>query len=98
MRIALLAVLTVLVSAGAVPAQNKSGSIDLEYKPRTPPVRPVPQKKLEEDTAQAIREIDRRRSDQTLRSAQPTPMRKPNVDPDLTGGIQTRGLSDTLRR
>lgn len=98
MRIALLAVLTVLLSAGAVPAQNTPGSIDLEYKPRTPPVRPVPKKKLEEDTAQAIREIDRRRSDETLRNAQPTPMRKPNVDPDLTGGIQTRGLSDTLRR
>lgn len=98
MRNVLLAVLTLLMSAGAVAAQNKSGSIDLEYKPRTPPVQPVPPKKLEEDTAQAIQEIDRRRSDQTLRSTQPAPMRKPNVDPDLTGGIQTRGLSDALRR
>ncbi|HEY7205203.1 MAG TPA: hypothetical protein VIA61_12945 [Methylomirabilota bacterium] len=95
MRIALLTVLMWLVSAGAVPAQNKSGSIDLEYKPRTPPLRPVPQKKLDEDTAQAIQEINSRR---TLRDAQPAPTRKPNVDPDVTGGIQTRGLSDTLRR
>ena len=95
MRIVLLAALMLLVSAGAVPAQNKSGSIDLEYKPRTPPVQPVPKKKLDDDTAQAIQEINERR---TLREAQPAPMRKPNVDPDLTGGIQTRGLSDTLRR
>ena len=98
MRIALLAVLMLLVSAGAVAAQNKSGSIDLEYKPRTPPVRPVPPKNIEEDTAQAIQEIDRRRADQTMRKQQPAPLRKPNVDPDVTGGIQTRGLSDTLRR
>jgi hypothetical protein len=95
MRITLLTVLMLLVSAGAVPAQSKSGSIDLEYKPRTPPVQPVPQKKLDEDTVQAIQEINGRR---TLRDAQPAPMRKPNVDPDLTGGIQTRGLSDALRR
>jgi hypothetical protein len=98
MKIVPLAVLILLVSVGAVPAQNKSGSIDLEYKPRTPPVHPVPPQKLEEDTAQAIREIDQRRTDQTLRNAQPAPMRKPNLDPDLTGGVQTRGLSDTLRR
>lgn len=98
MRIARLAVLMLLLSAGAVAAQNASGSIDLEYKPRTPPLQPVPPRKIEEDTAQAIQEIDRRRSDEALRKAQPAPMRKPNVDPDLTGGIQTRGLSDTLRR
>lgn len=98
MRKVLLAVLTLVVSAGAVAAQDKSGSIDLEYKPRTPPVQPVPPRKLEQDTAQAIQEIDRRRSDQALRNSQPAPIRKPNVDPDLTGGIQTRGLSDTLRR
>ena len=98
MKIALLAVLMLLVSAGSVPAQNKSGSIDLEYKPRTPPIRPVPPSQLEADTAQAMREIDRQRSGQALRNAQPTPLRKPNVDQDVTGGIQTRGLSDTLRR
>ncbi|HEX7788349.1 MAG TPA: hypothetical protein VF653_19170 [Methylomirabilota bacterium] len=98
MRTALLAVLMLLVSAPAVSAQSKSGSIELEYKPRTPPVRPVPPKKIEEDTAQAIQEIDRRRADQAMRKQQPAPLRKPNLDPDVTGGIQTRGLSDTLRR
>ena len=45
-----------------------------------------------------MREIDQQRSEQALRQAQPTPLRKPNVDQDVTGGIQTRGLSDTLRR
>lgn len=93
-----LALLIVLVSAGAAPAQSKSGSIDLEYKPRTPALRPVPPKKLEEDTAQAVRELDRRRTDEMLQKAQPGPARRPNVDPDLSGGIQTRGLNDALRR
>jgi hypothetical protein len=93
-----LAVLILLVSAGSVPAQNRSGSIELEYKPRTPLIRPVPPKQLEADTAQAMQEIDRQRNDQELRKAQPTPLRKPNVDPDVTGGIQTCGLSDALRR
>ena len=58
----------------------------------------MPPKKIEEDTAQAIQEIDRRRADQAMRKQQPAPLRKPNLDPDVTGGIQTRGLSDTLRR
>ena len=98
MRTLALALLIVVVSAGAVPAQSKSGSIDLEYKPRTPALRPVPPKKLEEDTAQAVREIDRRRTDEMLRKAQPTPPRRPDVDPDVTGGIQTRGLNNALGR
>lgn len=98
MRTVPLAVLIVLVSAGVAPAQSTSGSIDLEYKPRTPAVRPVPPKKLEEDTAQAVQELARRRTDDMLRKAEPAPARRPNVDPDLTGGIQTRGLNDALRR
>jgi hypothetical protein len=33
-----------------------------------------------------------------LRDNQPSPMRRPDLDRDVTQGIQTRGLSDALRR
>lgn len=98
MRTLPLALLVLLGSAGAVPAQSKAGSLDLDYKPRAPAVQPVPPKKVEEDTAQAVREIDRQRTDQMLRDAQPSPPRRPDLDRDVTGGVQTRGLNDALRR
>lgn len=98
MKTLALAALIVVVGAGAVPAQNKAAPLDLEYKPRVPALRPVPPRKVEEDTAQAVRELDRQRTDQMLREAQPGPARRPDLDRDLTGGIQTRGLNDALRR
>ena len=54
-----LALLLLLASAGIATAQTKSsGTLDLEYKQRTPAVRPVPPRKIEEDTAQAVRELE----------------------------------------
>jgi hypothetical protein len=99
MKTLLLAVLLMLASAGiaaaqTAPAQTKSqGQLDLEYKQRTPALRPVPPRKLEEDTAQAVRELSRQRTDRMLREAQPTPSRRPDLDRDVTQGIQTRGLN-----
>ena len=82
-----------LASAGTASAQaNKSGSIDLDYKPRTPALQKVPPRKIEEDTTQALSEIDRRRTDQMLRDSQPNPTRRPDLDRDVTQGIQSRGL------
>jgi hypothetical protein len=88
-----LVLLVVLVSAAPVPAQNKSGSLDLEYKPRPPALRPVPRQKIEEDTTQAVREIDRQRTERILRESQPAPPRRPDLDRDVTQGIQSRGLA-----
>ncbi len=88
-----LAVLLLLVSAGIAPAQTKpSGTLDLEYKQRAPALRPVPPRKIEEDTTQAVRELDRQRTDRMLRDVQPGPSRRPDLDRDVTQGIQTRGL------
>jgi hypothetical protein len=93
MRTLLLAVLVLIASAGIAPAQTKSpGPLDLEYKQRTPALRPVPPRKLEEDTTQAVRELDRQRTDRMLREVQPGPSRRPDLDRDVTQGIQTRGL------
>ena len=87
-----------LVSAGVASAQNESAPLDLEYKQRAPALRTVPPRKIEEDTKQAVNEIDRQRSDRLLRDNQPSPMRRPDLDRDVTQGIQTRGLGDALRR
>jgi curli biogenesis system outer membrane secretion channel CsgG len=88
-----LAVLILLASAGIAPAQTKStGPLDLEYKQRAPALRPVPPPKIEEDTTQAVRELDRQRTDRMLRDVQPGPPRRPDLDRDVTQGIQTRGL------
>jgi len=98
MKALVLAVLVILVSAGAAPAQNKSAPLDLEYKQRAPALRTVPPRKIEEDTTQAVNEIDRQRTDQILRDNKPGPRRRPDLDRDVTQGVQTRGLSDALRR
>jgi hypothetical protein len=93
MRTLPLALLMLLASAGIATAQTKSsGTLDLEYKQRTPAVRPVPPRKVEEDTAQAVRELSRQRTDRMLREVQPGPSRRPDLDRDVTQGIQTRGL------
>jgi hypothetical protein len=93
-----LALLILLVSAGIAPAQSKSGSLDLEYKQRAPALRTVPPRQIDEDTTQAVNEIDRQRTDKALRDNQPGSLRRPDLDRDVTQGIQQRGLSDALRR
>jgi hypothetical protein len=98
MRELVLAMLVILASAAVAPAQNKSAPLDLEYKQRAPALRTVPPRKIEEDTTQAVNEIARQRTDRILRDNQPGPMRRPDLDRDVTQGIQTRGLSDALRR
>ena len=93
MRTLPLALLMLLASTGIAPAQTKSsGTLDLEYKQRTPALRPVPPRTVEEDTTQAVRELNRQRSDRMLREFQPGPSRRPDLDRDVTQGIQTRGL------
>jgi hypothetical protein len=93
-----LALLMLLASAGIAAAQNKSGSLDLEYKQRAPSLRTVPPRQVEEDTTQAVIEIERQRTERLLRENQPGRVRRPDLDHDVTQGIQQRGLSDALRR
>jgi hypothetical protein len=93
MKTPLLALSMLLAVTGIASAQStNSGSIDLEYKPRTPALQKVPPRKVEEDTTQALSEIDRQRTDKMLRDSQPAPTRRPDLDRDVTQGIQSRGL------
>jgi hypothetical protein len=89
----ILLLLLLLGSPTLAPAQPKSaGPLDLEYKQRAPALRSVPPRKVEEDTAEAVRELDRQRTERMLRNAQPSFPRNPNLDRDVTQGIQSRGL------
>lgn len=83
-----------LAIAGGVSAQTPKagGSIDLQYKQRSPALQKVPPRKVEEDTAQALSELDRQRTEQMLRNSVPGPPRRPDLDRDVTQGIQSRGL------
>ena len=94
MKTPLLLVLSIfLAGAGIASAQApKSGSIDLEYKQRAPALQKVQPRKIEEDTAQALSELDRQRTEKMLRESQPAPARRPDLDRDVTQGIQSRGL------
>ncbi|HZP35523.1 MAG TPA: hypothetical protein VFE48_03415 [Methylomirabilota bacterium] len=87
-----------LALAGSASAQGPSkaptagGSIDLQYKQRSPALQKVSPRKVEEDTAQALSELDRQRTERTLRESVPKPSRRPDLDRDVTQGIQSRGL------
>lgn len=93
MRTLPLALVLLLGSSGVALAQAKSsGPLDLEYKQRAPALRPLPPRKVEEDTAQAVRELERQRAERVLRESQPGFSRRPDLDRDVTQGIQSRGL------
>lgn len=73
-------------------APTASGSLDLQYKQRAPALQKVSPRKVEEDTAQALSELDRQRTERMLRESVPGPSRRPDLDRDVTQGIQSRGL------
>jgi hypothetical protein len=52
----------------------------------------VTPRRVEEDTAQALGELDRQRTERMLRDSVPGPSRRPDLDRDVTQGIQSRGL------
>ena len=104
MKTPLIAAVLLLVTGGGAsaqgtapapvtpPAPRSGGSIDLQYKQRAPALQKVPPRRLEEDTAQALGELDRQRTERMLRDSVPGPSRRPDLDRDVTQGIQSRGL------
>jgi hypothetical protein len=88
----LLAVAGSAAAQSTPPAPKAGGSIDLQYKQRSPALQKVPPRKVEEDTAQALSELDRQRTERMLRESAPAPSRRPDLDRDVTQGIQSRGL------
>lgn len=98
MKTPLLTLVILLAGAGIGSAQTKSAPLDLQYRERPPAVVTVPPRQLEADTTQAMSEIDRQRTEEMLRQAQPGPSARPDLDHDVTQGVQSRGLGGALRR
>ena len=95
---ALLLVGAFTLSTPAVFAQENVGSLDLEHKRRAPAVLP-PASEVEKDAAQAAEEIEaRKQADHRIRENEADQSRRPDLDADVTQGIQSRGLHDILRR
>jgi len=96
--LALLLVGALTLSTPAVFAQQTVGSLDLEHKRRAPAVLP-PASDVEKDAAQAAEEIEaRKQTDHRIRENEGDPSRRPDLDPDVTQGVQSRGLHDILHR
>ena len=83
-------------------AQEPSPSLRLELKlTRKPPVvPPVPDPEIvKRDAARAITEFEaRERDERAMRQAIPSPPRRPDLNYDVWSGIQSRSLTDALRR
>ncbi|PYN83354.1 MAG: hypothetical protein DMD96_02535 [Candidatus Rokuibacteriota bacterium] len=96
--LALLFVAAFTVSTASAFAREKGGSLALEYKRRAPAVLP-PASEVEKDAAQAAEEIEaRKQTDRRIRENEGDPSRRPDLDPDVTQGVQSRGLHDILHR
>ena len=97
---ALLLVAAFALSTHAGFAQENVGSLDLEHKRRAPAVLPLPPaSEVAKDAAQAAEEIEtRKQAAHQIRENDADQSRRPDLDPDLTQGIQSRGLNDILRR
>jgi hypothetical protein len=83
-------------AGGAAP-----GTLDLELgygsEPRVD--LPLSPPDVNADTTQAIQEIEgRRKADALGRDSRPDPTRRPDLDHDVTQGIQSRGLDRAIGR
>lgn len=90
------------VPAPAVRAEQPAGSLllHLTLSRRLPAAQPVPDSQVaEKEVEQAIAEIQaRERRDELIRELTQGRFRRPDLDRDVISGIQSRNLTDALRR
>ena len=89
------------LGAGTGAAGAPPGTLELElgYGSERPLGLPVSPPDVNADTAQAIQEIEaRRRADAQSRESGPDSVRRPDLDHDVTQGIQSRGLHRAIGR
>lgn len=86
---------------GPVWAQEPSVRLDLTLSRKKPPVvTPAPDPEVaRKDAEQAVAELEaRKRDEEVLRAAVPSPSRRPDLSYDVWSGIQSRNVRDALRR
>ncbi len=92
----------VQISTPLVQAQQPGTSLHLHLKiaRKLPTAQPLPDPKLaEKDAEQGIAEIKaRERSEELVRELMQSRFRRPDLDRDVISGIQSRNLTDALRR
>jgi hypothetical protein len=89
------------LDAGTGAGGAPPGTLELElgYGSERPLDLPLSRPDVNADTAQAIQEIESRRKDDALsRESRPDPARRPDLDHDVTQGIQSRGLDRVIGR
>lgn len=101
--LALSLALTGGASLGAVTGAGAAdrGTIELElgYDRERPVELPRPAPDVNADTNQAIKEIEsRRKAESAARQGQGEPSRRPDLDHDVTQGIQSRELNRAIGR
>jgi hypothetical protein len=85
--------------AGAGGAAPGTLHLELGYRGERPVDLPLPRPDVGADTAQAVRAIEARRKAEALaREGRPDPTRRPDLDRDVTQGIQSRGVERALGR
>ncbi len=79
------------------PAPSRKRDLSLSGKPAVGSLLPDLEA-VTKDAEQVIREREaRERAEKAVRESLPTPARRPDLTPDVWGGIQSRRLKDVLR-
>ena len=90
------------IAPSAARAQQPGGSLPLHVTLTRRPLtaQPAPDPKIaEKDAEEAMAEVKaRERRDELIRQLTERPFRRPDLDRDLISGIQSRNLTDALRR
>lgn len=98
----LVAVVWLAPGLSAVGAEEPSQPVPLEVTlaRRPPAAHPPPDPEVvKKDAERAVTEMEaRRRDEEALRRARPVPPRRPDLNYDVVSGIQSRSLTDALRR
>jgi hypothetical protein len=90
---------TASLDAGTGAGGAAPGTLELKlgYGAERPVDLPLPRPDVSADTAQALREIKAREQVESLgRAHRPDPTRRPDLDHDVTQGIQSRGLNRAI--
>jgi hypothetical protein len=84
---------------GAGGGAPRTLELELGYGSERPVDLPLPSPDVNADTTQAIQELEARRQvDASTRESRPAPTRRPDLDHDVTQGIQSRGLDRAIGR